>query len=161
MNKRTPKAEPQQAEVIQLADRRPTQSSAANQGRTIEILLPAGAKAGDRFEVLTMSESVSEWKVRKGDHFITLVTDDVERGDVVGICEANRERPIVGTLDFDECCYYIEETSAREEERFHRAQSEIIGRVIEVRRDGRTVKTTLNLRPLHPPARIYQFKRRA
>lgn len=152
----TPKAIPRSAQVINLSDHRKPKSDRS----TIKVYLPKDSLPTDNFEGLTASRTVTEWRVREGDLFIIYATKDIEKGDVVCLRSETLTNGVIGILDFDECYYYMQ-TSAHHEGSIHRAKSQIFGRVVEVQRGGKVIQTTLNLRPLHPLARVYQFKRRA
>jgi hypothetical protein len=116
----------------------------------ITITLPAGAEGNEIFEALTLSESYPEWKTLAGDMCIILVTDDVRRGDVVNIKTRDGSASYIGELSFDDYYYTLPEIGDYEAISFHRTQADIIGRVVEIRRNGQPIRTPLPLRPIRP-----------
>jgi hypothetical protein len=145
-------------QLIQLSKWR---ESEPEDGGSIQIKLPLGALPSDQLEALTMTDGVREWKVRKGDLAILYITNDIKKGDVVGIRANDKETCMVGIFNSDECYYYLEATRELDEHMFHRAHSQVIGRIVEVRRNGKLIETTLPLRPVREMAKVYQFKQRA
>ncbi|HEY0006388.1 MAG TPA: hypothetical protein VGB17_16520 [Pyrinomonadaceae bacterium] len=158
----TPKAEPKQGELITLKEwKRVDETETALDD--VPIPLPQGAENDDSFTA-TRLRGIRAWKTCKGDMAIALKTDDIQKGDYVNIVDERGPEPLsyMGfLLDCDECYYFVECNPACRTDKFHKAHYRITGRVVEIQRNGKPVQTALNLRPIHPTARIYQFKRRA
>jgi hypothetical protein len=137
-------------QLIQLSEFR--QRRSPKEDKTIKIRLPEGALPSDSFVAVLMGND-GRWNIRKGDIILLLQTKDIRKGDAVATYDIEGECYFIGILDSDECYYYTEDDS------FHRSKAYIAGRIIEVRRNGKLIQTTLPLRPLRESAKVYQFKR--
>lgn len=130
------------ADVINIADRR-------RPADTITIRLPASARHTDELEAVALSEQFADWRAEAGDICLVYHTDDVRPGDAVNIQGRAEEYNYVGVLgEHDDYYYHLEEDSENEAESFHRTQARVVGRVVEVQRNRRTVKTAMPLRPI-------------
>jgi len=102
-------------------------------------------------------------QLKKGDILMFYVTKDVRTGDFA--CFEDGQGVIAGTIRFSEawvafewpcecrCIYRIP--------RANQTKVKFTGRLVEVQRRGKPVKTSLPIRPLYELATVYQFKRRA
>jgi len=126
----------------------------------ITFKTPEGARPNDEFATSRITQRIHK-ELRAGDILVIYETDDVKAGDLAAIESTEGHLFYVGILEMDECYYYLIPTPEYEEEKLHRATHRVVGRAIEILRNGRVVKTSLNLRPVHPVAKIYQFRKRA
>lgn len=157
----TPKAIPRTAEIITLAGYKKPKTEADGAG-AIDWTAPEGTLPGDDFFTVLASGNNKRDGIRKGDIYIVLKTDNVEKGDVVAILyhkDDGKKVACVGYLDFDECYYVLDYFPGYWPHEFHRAKYKISGRVVEIQRNGRRVETKLKLRPIHPLAKVYQFRK--
>lgn len=139
--------------VIQLATWR-QRSSTKSVKPAVKHADPLGWKEGDSFVAIEAMESYRLYGVRRGDYLMCFETDDVERGDLAAL-DYGMGYLHYGVFDFDVCYFYIGGGS------YHRSKAQLLGRIVEIQRNGKRIEPKIPLRAIHPTAQVYQFKQRA
>lgn len=111
------------------------------------VARPYGARSSDKFGCIKVKCDCPECApvklgAKSGDHIIVFKTDDVQDGDV-GHAIFDDKKSVYGEIRMGALWIGING------ERYDRSELKLIGRIVEIQRDGRRIKPTKKLRPIH------------
>lgn len=150
----TPQGLLRQAEVINLADwnKEPSQGDMTVPKGFVKISTPLGADLDrDNFSSVKANSNHPDIGARRGDRFVIYHTDDVREGDYAAL--THEEMAYAGIIEFSEVWIYMDGG------KFHRAKCEILGRAVEIQRNGERITPKMSLRPIREAATVHQFRR--